>query len=422
VNAPQHSQYVIIGAGAAGMAAAHAIRRIDKGGGITVLSQESDTPYFRPMIPYLVSNQKRPNQMAMAGHGPFDQPNIDILTNTKVVAVDSANRQIALAGGGRMGYEKVLFATGSRPYVPPEINGIDTPGVFAPRTLADARAMAARAARTRQAVMLGGGLLNLKTAFALLKRGIAVTLVVHSPEVLSQLMDPADAALIRKALIDAGLVIQTGVAATDIQADPAGVVGVALSDGSHLSCQMISIGKGVRPCVDFLQRSGIQIADGIVTDRHTACNMPNAFAAGDVAVSFDPVSGRPMSTALWTHAIEMGRCAGLNMVGVKTAYSGTFGILNATQVADLPFVSMGTVHTAGQDYEIHRKSSANTYHKLVFDAEGTRLIGAVLVGDITHAGLYRSLIRDQMDITGRKRHIIDRSLHYGHFIGNAKFT
>ncbi|MFC1878173.1 NAD(P)/FAD-dependent oxidoreductase, partial [Thermodesulfobacteriota bacterium] len=109
------------------------------------------------------------------------------------------------------------------------------------------------------------------------------------------------------------------------------------------------------------------------------------------------------------------RCAGMNMAGVKTAYTGTFGILNATQVADEPFVAMGVVHTGKGDWEIHKKATATTFRKLVFDTDGNRLVGAVFVGDIANAGLYRYVIREKMDVSGFKREIIDHTLHYGHF-------
>jgi NAD(P)H-nitrite reductase large subunit len=264
--------------------------------------------------------------------------------------------------------------------------------------------------------MLGGGLLNLKAAFALLERGLKVTLVVYSPEVLSQLMEPGDAFLIRRALDRAGLRIKTGCAATHIISDRTGVTGVALDHGGEMSCQMVCIGKGVRPNVEFLDGSNVRIDLGIVADRYTACNAPDAFAAGDVAVTFDPVSGDRIMTALWTNAVEMGRCAGQNMAGIKTAYSGTFGILNATQVAEEPFVSMGVVHTTDHDFQIYRHATDTTYRKIVFNPEGTRLIGAVFIGDITNAGLYRYVIREKMPVIHIKRYIIDHTLHYGHLI------
>jgi NAD(P)H-nitrite reductase large subunit len=397
------------------MAAAHAIREKDPRGTITVLSEEPDAPYFRPLIPFLVSGRKQPEEMALAGCGPYTGADIAVRTGARVASLDPAARSVVLEDGSAQAYEKILFATGSRPYIPPEIEGTDAEGVFALRTLADARRMAARVERTEHAVMLGGGLLNLKAAFALLERGVKVTLAVFSPEVLSQLMEPDDALLIRQALNDAGLTVTTGVAASGITANASGVTGVTLDNGSELPCQMVCIGKGVRPNAEFLETSGVQVDGGIVADRYTGASLPGTYAAGDVAVTHEPVSGAPIMTALWTNAVEMGRCAGMNMAGVKAAYAGTFGILNATQVADVPFVAMGTVHTGKGDWESHRKATANTYSKLVFDPEGTRLVGAVFIGDITNAGLYRCVIREKMDVAGFKQEIIDHTLHYGHF-------
>lgn len=410
------SRYLIVGGSAAGISAAQAIREKDPAGTITVLSEEMDLPYFRPLIPFLVSGKKRQEEMALIGAGPYNRLNIDVQTGARVSSVDSDASCIVLDNGTHHAYEKILFATGSRPYVPPEIVGTDNEGVFALRTLMDARRMAERVTSTHHAVMLGGGLLNLKAAFALLERGVKVTLVVNSPEVLSQLMEPGDAVLIRKALEDAGLSILTGTSATQITANASGVAGVILNNGRELACQMICIGKGVRPNVEFLKGSGIKIKEGLVADRYTRASLKGTYAAGDVAVTHEPVTGAPIMTALWTNAVEMGRCAGLNMAGIDTVYSGTFGILNATQVADLPFVSMGMVHANDGTCEIHQKTTSDTHRKLVFDPLSNRLVGAVFVGDIKNAGLCRYVIRENIDVTPFKREIIDKSLHYGHFI------
>jgi NAD(P)H-nitrite reductase large subunit len=266
--------------------------------------------------------------------------------------------------------------------------------------------------------MLGGGLLNLKAAFALLERGVKVTLAVFSPEVLSQLMEPDDAGLIRGALDRAGLKIKTGRSATGILAGENGVTGITLDDGSEMPCQMVCIGKGVRPNVGFLSGSDVTLDEGIVVDEHTACNMADTYAAGDVAVTFDPITGERIMTGLWTNAVEMGRCAGYNMSGRKTAYSGTFGIMNATQLAGEPFVSMGIVHTQDTEYEVHVRGTESTYRKLVFSPDSERLVGALFIGNITGAGLYRYVIRENMPISELKSLIINQQLHYGHFMRN----
>ncbi|MBU1698243.1 MAG: FAD-dependent oxidoreductase, partial [Proteobacteria bacterium] len=263
---------------------------------------------------------------------------------------------------------------------------------------------------------LGGGILNLKAAFALLEKKIKVTLVVYSPEVLSQLMDPEDAFLVRKALDNAGLTIMTGCSATDVVTDVNGVCAVTLNNGKELPCQMICVGKGVIPNTDFIQGGDIKIDKGIFADKYTACSVKDTFTAGDVAVTYDPGSGGKTVTALWTNAVEMGICAGLNMAGIKTQYTGTFGIMNATQVADEPFVSMGVVHTKDKDVETYIETSGKTYRKIVFNKEGTRLIGALFIGDITKAGMYRYVIREKKPIDKFKSHLINHTLHYGHFM------
>ena len=409
-------QYVIVGGSAAGMAAACAIREQDSKGRLTIYSEEPDEPYFRPLIPFLVSGKKSPRDMAMQGNGPYKQGGIEVCLNSRIQSIDPGGGTIALENGGRIPFDKLLLATGSSPYIPPEIQGTDTEGVFAVRTLSDARLVEKRAHRAKHAVMLGGGLLNLKMAFALLERDIAVTLVVYSPEVLSQLMEPGDAGLIRDALHGVGLKIKTGASAKQILSNGDGVCGVVLEDGSEMACDIVCIGKGVRPNVDIMDAAALHIDKGVVVDRFTATSIEHIHAAGDVAVTFDPISNERIVTGLWTNAVEMGRCAGYNMAGRPTEYTGTFGILNATQVADEPFVSMGVVHTAGTDFETHVIASHRAYRKVVFSPDGSRLVGILLVGDISKAGLYRFVIRERMDIKEIKTHIIQQRLHYGHFI------
>jgi len=414
--AVKQMQYIIIGASAAGMAAAEAIRRLDSEGSVTVLSDEQDMPYFRPMLPFIVSGKKKFPEMMLIGQGPYRGANIDVRINSRVEAVNTADQKVSIKSGEELPYDKLLIATGSVPNIPSDIAGVEAEGVFVLRTIADACAMAHRAETARHAVMLGGGLLNLKAAFALLERGMDVTLIVKSPEVLSKLMEPDDTVLIRNALNKAGLKLVTGSSVTRILSDSSGVIGVLLDSGREIPCQMVCIGKGIRANVEFLDKSGILVNQGVVVDKFTRSNIQNVFAAGDVAVTLDPITGERIVTGLWTNAAEMGSCAGRNMAGQPGIYSGTFGILNAAQVADEPFVSMGIVHTKGTAYEIHITATPETYRKLVFTPDGTRLVGALFIGDISKAGLYRYIIREMMPIKDIKSEIVNHRLHYGHFL------
>jgi len=398
------------------MSAAQAIRELDSHGVITVLSAEADPPYYRPLIPFIVDGRKTAGEIGLLGQGPYTAQDIDVRLDAAVTTVDTQAHAVTVHDAETISYDKLLVATGSRPYIPSSIQGTDATGVYALRTLADARSMAERVSVTRNAIMAGGGMLNLKAAFALLERGLGVTLVVTSPEVLSQIMEPDGAVLIRDALERAGLRILTGRSVTQVIAGTDGVTGVLLDSGEELGCEIVCIGKGVRPNVEFLDGSHVHVDGGVVADEYTACNTPGVYTAGDVAVTFDPITGERMMTALWTNAVEMGRCAGRNMAGRPTAYGGTFGILNATQVAEAPFVSMGIVHTAGTDHETHLFRAAGVYRKLVFTSDGERLIGAVFVGDIARAGLYRHLIRERAQLNGLKAAVVEHRLHYGHFL------
>ncbi|MCP4023386.1 MAG: FAD-dependent oxidoreductase [Desulfobacteraceae bacterium] len=409
-------KYVIVGGSAAGMAAAHTIRKKDRNGNITVLSNEKAQPYFRPMIPYIINGKKRPDDIFLSGSGIFTQGGISVKTGFGAKSIDFQKKTVTTASGEAFLYDKILFSSGSTPYLPENIEGLDSEGVFSLKTLSDAQGMAKRSETATHVVMLGGGILNLKAAFALLEKKLSVTMVVYSPEVLSQLMDPKDAFPIRNALDNAGLNIITGISATQVLTDSSGVCGVALDNGSQIACQMVCVGKGVVPDTGFLNGNDIKIDKGIFSDPYTQTSIKDAYTAGDVAVAIDPVTGEKTVTSLWTHAVEMGICAGLNMTGSKTVYTGTLGIMNATQVADVPLVSMGIVHTKNSEYETHAKKTRLTYRKIVFSKDGTRLIGALFIGDIKNAGIYRYVIREKKNINGIKSHLINHTVHYGHFM------
>ena len=413
-------KYLIVGSSAAGMAAAEALRTYDPFGTLCIVSEEIDSPYYRPMIPYLISGKKEVSQIYLKGQGAFQHNNLDIRLHSRATALHPSERVVQIASGDTIRFERLLIATGSRPYIPSDIIGADISGVYALRTLDDARRISTSTVNTKHAVMLGGGLLNLKAAFALLACNIKVSLIVYSPEVLSQLMEPEDAFLIRRALDSAGLEILTGVNAQQIIGSSNGVKAVVLDNGTEIECQMVCIGKGVRPNVEWLTDSGIRLAEGVVVDRYTKTNIDGVYAAGDVAVTFDPITEEPIMTGLWTNAMEMGRCSGRNMAGKPTQYGGTFGIMNATQVAEMPFVSMGIVHTQGKDIEVHRSQTPFGYRKLIFAPDESRLVGALFVGDIGKSGMYRSLIREKTDISSIKKNIINHTFHYGHMLYSKK--
>jgi NAD(P)H-nitrite reductase large subunit len=154
-------------------------------------------------------------------------------------------------------------------------------------------------------------------------------------------------------------------------------------------------------------------------DYQCASSIENVYAAGDVATLIDPITGEPLRNGLWSHAVDMGYCAGNNMIGRPVEYARSGVSLNAIQVADVPFVSIGTVHTEGTDCEVHVSTTRDAYRKLVFSPQGDRLVGAFFVGDTTCAGTYQLLIQQRMPVAHVKSHILRHRLHYGHFLQKA---
>jgi NAD(P)H-nitrite reductase large subunit len=409
-------RYVIIGGGPAGFSSAQVIRHLDPEGSITILSEEPHMPYFRPMIPYLISGEKMPSDIMFEIGGSFKEGAVNIRINTRVVDIDTDAQVVLLSEGEKVPYDKLLIASGSRAILPEGISGVEAEGVFTMRTINDAISVSAWSKQVREAVMLGGGLVSLKTASALVERGVKVTIVEQEPEILPRIMEPDGGSFIRHALERVDIEVLTECRIIRILTQENRVKGVLLADGGEIPCQMVCVGVGVRPNVEFLEQTSIMVDQGVVVDRFTRCNVPNVYAAGDVAETINPVTGTRLISALWTNAIEMGRCAGYNMAGKTMEYNGAFNVLNATQVADLPFIAVGLIHTSGTEYEVHIHKTKDTYRKLIFSPDGTRLVGALFIGDIARAGLYRYLIREGVPIQEIKSLIINHRLHYGHIL------
>lgn len=408
-------KYLIIGGSAAGISCAQAIKEKLPDSDISIVTDEPDYPYFRPLIPYIINETKSESDISMLGSGPYSHSDISIFTNCVAVSLDPDQKTVT-TDKKLFDYDKLLIATGSSPNIPDEFKGLKCDGIFALRKLSDAKRISVLLKDTKHIVLLGGGLVNLKTAFAIIQRGIKVTLVVQSLEILSQLMEPDDTYILKDAILNSGINVLTGKKAIGVDTKNNSVQAVILDDNKEIPCEMICIGKGVKPNVDFLNNSTLEIDGGIVVDKYTQTNLPDIHSAGDVAVTFNPITGQRITTALWTNAVEMGRCAGFNMAGLKIAYTGTFGIMNATQIGGIPFVSMGNVHTINSNSEVYRYKSSISYRKFVFSDDGLRLIGAILIGDINNAGIYRYLIREAKDISKIKDLIINHKIHYGYII------
>lgn len=398
-------QYVIVGGGIAAVSAVTAIREYDPDCTITVISEEEHCFYYRPMTPLIIKGDRERDELL------HDHAGLDIhLIHDRAVSLDSAARKVIMEEKGHIPYEKLLIATGSSPIIP-QIQGIADSNVFYLRTLKDALDLRETAREGKKAVILGGGFVGIKKAEALAHLGIKVTVVEKENQILLPRLDRQGSALIIDKLTEKGVTILLNDTITEIMP---GARSVRLGSGKELECDFVCIAAGVKPNIEWLAGSTIKTDRAIIVDEKMQTSLQDVYAAGDVVQITDLVSRKPLVSALWTNAVEMGKIAGVNMAGGKVMYPGGLEVLNATEIAGVPIVSIGNVLAEDSpDHEISRRLGPGCYRKLV--TKDDTLTGAIFMGDIEQAGLYTSLIKTGRQLGPLKEKLVDKTISYADY-------
>ncbi len=402
-------RYVIVGGSIAGISAAKEIRVNDMKGEIVVVSAEKTKGYYRPMIPSLI--EKEGLDIAFPDD-PLGKCAADIIFG-KANGLDETSREILLSSGRKMRYDRLLIATGSSPLVP-RVRGLEGDDTFTLRTMDDALGIKRSAKSGKNAVVIGGGFVGTKASIALRNLGLAVTIVEERGQILPQRLDRRGAWIVADVMRKKGIGIITNDTVSEIVRSGGKVRSARLSSGGTLDADLVVIAVGAQPAVDAFRTSGIRINRGIVIDEYLLTNVPDVYAAGDVAEYVDLVTGAPAVSALWSNAEEMGRFAGRNMAGGTVKYKGFLSVMNATEILDLPVMSVGLIEPEEEGYEVIVEDTLDSYRKLVF--KGDVLVGVIFVGDIANAGIYTSLIKNGIPIGGLKDEVINGNLSYVDFV------
>jgi nitrite reductase (NADH) large subunit len=399
---------VIIGNSVAAVGAIEAIRRHDVENPITVVADEPQHVYSRPLISYLLGGMADEAHMDYRPRDFYARQRVETMLGVEVTRVNPLEQNLALAGGGALAYDQLLIATGGRPFVPP-IPGVDLEGVFTFTRWDDAQ----RIARTiekhgaRSALVVGGGLIGLKTAEALMARSLRVTVVELADRILSMTFDRTASKLAESLLRRAGAEIRIGVTVKEIVEKDGRVNHAILQDGERVECDLVVFAIGVRPNVGLIPpEAGIQVNRGILVDRRMQTSVPNVYAAGDCAEGYDMLLGANRPIAIWPNAYRQGYVAGCNMAGVEREYEGGFP-MNSIEVCGVPTISVGlTDPLEGDGYEVLERydREAPAYKRLVL--RDNRLVGAICIGNVDRAGIYTGLIRDRADVAPFKDHLL----------------
>jgi len=309
------NRIVIVGGGAAGFAAAEMLRREGFGGSVTMLSSDDDAPYDRPNCSkdYLAGNAPE-DWMPLRPAEYYKEQDIDVQLRTQVTSIDPKARQVTLATGGGLPFDKLLLATGAEP-VRLDIPGADQPHVHVLRALADSRAIIARAKQAQRAVVIGASFIGLEVAASLRARKIEVHVVAPERRPLERVLGREYGDFIRALHEEHGVVFHLEEAASAIDAKS-----VKLKGGASLSADLVVVGIGVRPRIQLAESAGLAIDRGVAVNEYLETSAPGMFAAGDIARWRDPHSGENIRIEHWVVAERQGQTAALNMLGQQQRF------------------------------------------------------------------------------------------------------
>jgi nitrite reductase (NADH) large subunit len=394
--------YLIIGNGAAGNAAAAAIRKYDQEGRIHIFGKESYPFYYVPELPEYLAGEKELEQFTIHDLGWYEKNRLDLHLETEITRIDPDKKVVETKKGESYQYDKLLLATGSNSFVPP-IKGADTEGVFTLKNFDDARAIKERAQKSRRVGLIGGGLLGLEAGNGLRKGGANVTVVEFFPRLLPRQMDVPGAAILQKQLEEMGFTFFLGAVTQEIVQESGGLT-MILKSGDRISVDMVLISAGVRPELTLAQSLGLDIDKGVKVDDAMRTSRQDIFAAGDLVEHRDRFYG------IWPACMEQGQVAGAVMAGQEAAYEGTVPA-NTLKVAGIDLFSAGEIDVEGNLEAVVSKDEAKkTYRKFVI--KDNILVGAILLGNLRGSVEVQQAIKANKDISWVKAELADENFDF----------
>jgi NADPH-dependent 2,4-dienoyl-CoA reductase/sulfur reductase-like enzyme len=388
-------KHIILGNGPSGVVAAETLRAAAPNDEILLVGNEDAPPYSRMAIPYLLEgNIDEAGTYLRKSPGHFDRLRIKQRRGL-VVSVNDKQNTVLFDDGHFEHYDRLLLATGSHPVRPP-IPGIDLDGVLTCWTLADARAIAARAARGSRVLQLGAGFIGCIIMESLVKRGVKLTVVEMGDRMVPRMMTPAAGGMIKRWVEKQGVRVVTEAGVERIEKSSGTTLNVRLTNGEKVDCDLVIVSAGVAPNVSFLEGTNVHIAKGVLVNKSMQSAVPNIFAAGDVAEAPDLFTGRHLVAAIQPNAADQARVAALNMAGKSMQMSGVMAInvLDSLGMISSSFGQWEGVAASEGGAGVEKIDEENgRYISLQFKDDV--LVGATAIGLTSHVGALRGLIQSR---------------------------
>jgi 3-phenylpropionate/trans-cinnamate dioxygenase ferredoxin reductase subunit len=344
--------HVIVGASLAGAKAAETLREQEFGGPIVLIGDEDERPYERPSLSkdYLLGKAERETIYV---HPPtwYADHGVDLRLGALVAGVDPAAREVMLADGSRIGYAKLLLATGSAPRRLP-LPGADAEGVLYLRKVADSDRIRAALQTATRVVVIGAGWIGLETAAAARSAGAEVTVLEAAELPLLRVLGREVAQVFADLHREHGADLRFGVQVAEITGTAGRADGVRLADGTHIPADAIVVGIGITPNSQLAEAAGLEVGNGIVVDAGLRSSDPDIYAAGDVANAYHPLLGRHVRVEHWANALNQPQAAARAMLGQDVAYDLVPYFY--TDQYDLGMEYAGYVEPGGYDQVVFR--------------------------------------------------------------------
>lgn len=378
--------YVIIGNSAAAVGAVEGIRKEDKKGDITIISEELYHTYSKPLISYWLEGKVTDDKIYYRGADFYEKNNCKLILGKKAASIDADNKAVILSDNSKVNYDKLLVATGSRPFIPPS-EGYDlVKNKFTFMWYDDAKALKEKLTPNSRVLIIGAGLIGLKCAEGVYKTTKNITVVDLSPRILSSILDEEGAQVVKEHIEAKGVNFILGNSVKAFTENSA-----TTKSGTVIPFDILVMAVGVKPNVELVMDANGEVNRGIVTDEFQKTSIADVFAAGDCTESVDITSGQRRILALLPNAYMQGEVAGLNMAGKKSSYD------NAIAMNAIGFFGLHMITAGSYDGEIITSKSNSEYKK--FFIKDNLLKGYILIDKIARAGIYTSLIKEQIPLS-----------------------
>lgn len=390
--------FVILGNGAAGISAAEAIRKRNATCRIILISKETELGYNRPILTKRLSTLTSASGILIHKPEWYEKNHIDNYLNREISKIDIEKKTVILKDGEEVGYDKCIYALGAESFIP-NIKGSRKKGVKAIRNIQDVIDIRQLCQNAKNAVVIGGGVLGLETAWELSKF-CKVTVLEAEDKLMVRQLDDTASEIMGNIITKAGIDYRVGAAVSEITGEEK-VNGVVLKNGEEFKADLVIVSCGIVPNITLAKEAGIEVNRAVKVNRNMETNIPGIHACGDCAEC------EGINYGVWAQAVDMGKTAGANAAGEKITYDINPPFLTFYGMNTSLFAGGDTGKKKDRDYQTleYRSDDDTVYEKFYFI--DNKLVGAILLGDTRKMNKVKDGLKVGCSVNYVKNNILD---------------